>query len=395
MSRQLPYHLRTTGAPVARPVFGDAKQLRDAGGIRIKQCPVTGGVPTRMTEASFKRAYAGHRRQTGKTSYNYQIKERKVDLSACALCKGKKRPTELTIISDEEVREMGKPVRNMGKSQNCGESSMVTKNNGLLVCSSCSSIQAAVNNRLEAVANAARSLHKAEELVGLLVGPDGLRAEVENRALAEIAGIVGYESKDGEGLIEVVRKRALTCASCEAEDVLHEIREIVGYTPDQGDNGLADAVRALTAASGMDCTDEEIRLRDDLARACDMDPDYSYSWSTVVQEAIHELARLQDRRDYWCEVATDERTERAKLDAKLQDALGKLAVANGLIGEWSAKCDRLEAEAVANKAENARQREQQPESIGLLGVALAVIREEPVPARKIAALIEAARGRAV
>ena len=68
MSRELPWNLRTTGTPVARPVFGDAKQLRDAGGIRIKQCPVTGGVPTRMTEASFKRACAGHRRQTGKTS---------------------------------------------------------------------------------------------------------------------------------------------------------------------------------------------------------------------------------------------------------------------------------------------------------------------------------------
>ena len=392
MMAVLPPSLRTTGTPVARPVFGDAKQLRDAGGIRIKQCPVTGGVPTRMTEASFKRACAGHRRQTGKTSYNYQIKERKVDLSACARCKGKKRPTELTIITDEEVREMGKPARNMGKCQNCGESAMVTKNNGLLVCSSCSSIQAVVKNRLEAVANAARSLGKGEELLTALVPSGSLAIKVTSELLQEISGIVGYQGEDPAALVAAVRQRVeRPCASCDAEDVLGEIREIVGYTPEQGDKGLADAVRALTAASGKDCANDEILLRDDLARACDMDQDYSHSWSTVVQEAIHELARLQDRRDYWCQIATDARTDRARLDAKLQDALGKLAVANNTICELSAKCDRLEAETAAFEAENTRLREQQPESIGLLDVALAVIREEPVPAGKIASLIEAAR----
>ena len=436
MSRQLPYHLRTTGAPVARPVFGDAKQLRDAGGIRIKQCPVTGGVPTSMTEASFKRACASHRRQTGKTSYNYQIKERKVDLSACALCKGKRRPAELTIITDEEVREMGKPARNMGKCQNCGESAMVTKNNGLQVCSSCSSIQAAVKNRLEAVANAARSLGKGEELLAALVPSGKLAIQVTSDLLQEISGLVGYTGEDPKELVAAVVKATKACASCDAESVLHEIREIVGYTPDMGDSGLADAVRAfedagrvdcaeceaanamiviaelvgkpgadpdsvkaavrgLVAAGGKDCTNDEILLRDDLARACDMDQDYSHSWSTVVQEAIHELARLQDRRDYWCQIATDARTDRARLDAKLQDALGKLAVANNTICELSAKCDRLEAETAAFEAENTRLREQQPESIGLLDVALAVIREEPVPAGQIASLIEAARGRAV
>lgn len=392
MMAVLPPSLRTTGTPVARPVFGDAKQLRDAGGIRIKQCPVTGGVPTRMTEASFKRACAGHRRQTGKTSYNYQIKEREVDLSACARCKGKKRPTELTIITDEEVREMGKPARNMGKCQNCGESAMVTKNNGLLVCSSCSSIQAAVKNRLEAVANAARTLGKGEELLTALVPSGSLAIKVTSELLQEISGIVGYQGEDPAALVAAVRQRVeRPCASCDAEDVLGEIREIVGYTPEQGDKGLADAVRALTAASGKDCANDEILLRDDLARACDMDQDYSHSWSTVVQEAIHELARLQDRRDYWCQIATDARTDRARLDAKLQDALGKLAVANNTICELSAKCDRLEAETAAFEAESTRLREQQPESIGLLDVALAVIREEPVPAGKIASLIEAAR----
>lgn len=282
----------------------------------------------------------------------------------------------------------------IGVCENCGDKGALTGSFGRQVCSTCLKIRSNVNSHLPKIANAARSLHKADDLVGLLVGPEAthqLTSEAEAGALRTIAGIVGYDGTSGDELVVAVRKRVHTCASCDTEGVLHEIREIVGYTPDMGESGLAGAVRGLVAAGGKDCTNDEILLRDDLARACDMDQDYSYSWSTVVQNAIHELARLQDRRDYWCEVATDERTERAKLDAKLQDALGKLAVANGLIGEWSAKCDRLEAEAVANKAENARQREQQPESIWLLDVALAVIREEPVPAGKIASLIDAAR----
>lgn len=278
-----------------------------------------------------------------------------------------------------------------GTCELCGASANVGMNHGAKVCPQCTHVQSALNKRIESVAAAARSMGKTEELLGHLIPAGGLAVKVTADLLQEISGIVGYEGEDPAELVEAVRKRALTCASCEAADVLAEIREIVEHTPDMGDSGLADAVRGLVAAGGKDCTNDEILLRDDLARACDMDQDYSYSWSTVVQNAIHELARLQDRRDYWCEVATDERTERAKLDAKLQDALGKLAVANGLIGEWSAKCDRLEAEAVANKAENARQREQQPESTVLLDVALAVIREEPVPAGKIASLIEAAR----
>ena len=280
-----------------------------------------------------------------------------------------------------------------GKCELCGEVANVGTNHGSATCPKCMRVQAALAKRLQAVAKAARAMGKAEDLIKALI-PDGgsLAVQVTATLLQEISGIVGYDGEDPAELVEAVRLRALTCASCEAEDVLAELREIVGYyVPDQGDKGLVDAVRGLVSACGTDCGNDEILLRDDLARACDMDQDYSHSWSTVVQNAIHELARLQDRRDYWCEVATDERTERAKLDAKLQDALGKLAVANGLIGEWSAKCDRLEAEAVANKAENARQREQQPESIGLLDVALAVIREEPVPAWKIASLIDAAR----
>lgn len=417
MSRQLPYHLRTTGAPVARPVFGDSKQLRDAGGIRIKQCPVTGGVPTRMTEASFKRACAGHRRQTGKTSYNYQIKERKVDLSACARCKGKKRPTELTIITDEEVREMGKPARNMGKCQNYGESAMVTKNNGLLVCSSCSSIQAAVKNRLEAVANAARSLGKGEDLLAALVPSGSLAIKVTSDLLREISGIVGYQGEDPAALVAAVRQRVeRPCASCDAEDVLHEIREIVGYTPDAGDSGLADAVRAFGNRRTVGALDS---TRDDLMRACGMDKtqrDLTSDWELVSLAAIQTIAALTDRRDHLLALLTMERADNAglrneiarlngqthsedeettRLREQCQNLMGQLAVQNGTLGELSAKCDRLEAEAVAYKAENARQREQQPESIGLLDVALAVIREEPVPAGKIASLIEAARGREV
>ena len=176
----------------------------------------------------------------------------------------------------------------------CGVHANIGTNHGSKVCPSCTHIQSALNKRVEVVAKAARAMHKTEELLGHLIPAGGLAVKVTADLLQEISGIVGYEGEDPAELVQAVRRRVLTCASCDAEDVLHEIREIVGYTTDQGDKGLADAVRALTAASGKDCTDEEIRLRDDLARACGMDQDCSHRWGSVAQGAIQEIARLNE-----------------------------------------------------------------------------------------------------
>jgi hypothetical protein len=260
-------------------------------------------------------------------------------------------------------------------------------NHGAKVCPQCTHVQSALSKRPQSVANAIRAMGKTEELLSALIpAGGGIAVKMTADFLQEISGIVGYEGEDPGELVASVRRRVLTCASCDSEDVLHEIREVVGYVPEQGDKGLADAVRDAITSPVPQCT-YCIGKRDDLLRACGLemdDTDDGEGWDVAVAAAIQEIAKLQDRK-YFAVQAGDE------LNAKLQDALGKLAVANGKIGELDAKCDRLEAEAAAYEAENIRLREQRPESIGLLDVALAVIREEPVPAGKIAQLIEAAR----
>lgn len=310
----------------------------------------------------------------------------------CATCGGQALPPGLELITQKEGEEMAKQSK-IGVCENCGDKGALTGSFGRQVCSTCLKIRSNVNSHLPKIANAARSLGKGEELLAALVPTGGLAVKVTADLLQEISGIVGYEGEDPAELIEAVRKRALTCASCDAEDVLHEIREIVGCTDDRGDSRLAEVVRQQLAGQGvLDCT-ACTDLKGDLLRACELDLDLGMAqdWDYVAAAAIHEMAKLQDRRDHWVAKATWYRSGESTANEKLQDALGKLAVANNTICELSAKCDRLEAETAAYEDENRRLREQRPESIGLLDVALAVIREEPVPAGKIASLIEAAR----
>lgn len=58
--------------------------------------------------------------------------------------------------TSREEETMGKPIRKKGQCELCGAAAMVTRNNGQMVCSSCTPIQAAVKHRLPAVASAAR-----------------------------------------------------------------------------------------------------------------------------------------------------------------------------------------------------------------------------------------------
>ena len=236
-----------------------------------------------------------------------------------------------------------------GKCELCGEVANVGTNHGSATCPKCTHVQAALANRLQAVAKAARAMGKAEDLIKALI-PDGgsLAVQVTATLLQEISGIVGYEGEDPGELVEAVRKRVLACASCDAEDVLHEIREIVGYSPDMGDKGLADAVRGLAAAGGKDCTNDKILLRVDLDRS-----------TRVIEELRAELTLAQQARDEWEQRAVQAEQNVETLEAELRNA----------------------ESAPAPCANNTY----------LLDIALAVIREEPVSAGKIASLIEAAR----
>lgn len=63
--RDLPWNLRATTAPLGiAGRVSDAKQIRDAGGIRLHICPDTGNAPTRMTRVSWDRLCAATQRRS-------------------------------------------------------------------------------------------------------------------------------------------------------------------------------------------------------------------------------------------------------------------------------------------------------------------------------------------
>ena len=342
-------------------------------------CPATSNLPTRMLPGTWRTVCASYQRReaVGANRQNGMTPEDFAAISAarfpCAVCAGRAVPPGLELITQQEAEQMARQTKR-GICELCGVHANIGTNHGSKVCPSCTHIQSALNKRVEVVAKAARAMHKTEELLGHLIPAGGLAVKVTADLLQEISGIVGYEGEDPAELVQAVRRRVLTCASCDAEDVLHEIREIVGYTTDQGDKGLADAVRALTAASGKDCTDEEIRLRDDLARACGMDQDCSHRWGSVAQGAIQEIARLNEL------IGIGE---------------ARLILAEQARDEWEQRAVQTEQNVETLEAE-LRNREDAPaapcaSTTYLLDIALRALRGEGPDAEQLATLLDAAR----
>ena len=240
-----------------------------------------------------------------------------------------------------------------GNCTNCGRKGVLSVLHGGKVCNTCRYLLAAANNNVPALAGAVRTVGKTEEMIKALIPDEGgkLAVEVTSDRLREISGIVGYQGGKLDELVEAVRSRVeRLCVSCEAEDVLAEIREIVGYTPEQGDKGLAAAVRAFADRRPVDVQDcaDCTALRDDLDRS-----------TRVIEELRAKLTIAQQARDEWEQRAIQAEQNVEALEAELRNA----------------------ESAPAPCANNTY----------LLDIALAVIREEPVPAGKIASLIEAAR----
>lgn len=359
-----------------------------------------------------------------------------------------------------------------GKCELCGEVANVGTNHGSATCPKCTHVQAALANRLQAVAKAARAMGKAEDLIKALI-PDGgsLAVQVTATLLQEISGIVGYEGEDPAELVEAVRgaiatkkataldcgdcdlagcfnklaelvdqrgasagqvveavrRRALACASCEAEDVLHEIREIVGYVPDQGDKGLADAVRRVQAkaSSVMDCA-ECTTLRDDLLRACGLEMDDTEDgegWDVAVAAAIqtiaellniqydlaaiilrahetidnlrNEISRLNGQTHSESEQVTALRTDLSRSSEVVEQLRAEITLLKQAHDEW----EQLAVEAKDNvetlEAE-LRNREDAPaapcaSTTYLLDIALRALRGEGPDADQLATIIDAAR----
>ena len=315
-----------------------------------------------------------------------------------------------------------------GKCELCGEVANVGTNHGSATCPKCTHVQAALANRLQAVAKAARAMGKAEDLIKALI-PDGgsLAVQVTATLLQEISGIVGYDGDDPAELVEAVRKRALTCASCDHEDDLQRIADVIGYAGVRGD-GLVEAVRALIVTPGTapDCADCTA-MRDDLARACGLDLDYSHGWDFVAAAAIQTIAELTNRRDDLMDMLKKEcressalRNEIARMNGqthieseqvtdlrddfehalqRIETASANLRLAEQSRDEWESRSRLAEAHVETLEAE-LRKREVAPAvpSLGyccsdsdLLDIALRALRGEGPDADQLATIIDAAR----
>ena len=367
-------------------------------------------------------------------------------------------PPGLELITQEEAEQMARTTKR-GTCELCGAHANVGMNHGSKVCPQCTHIQSALSKRPQSVANAIRAMGKTEELLSALipagggiavkmtadflqeisgiVGYDGedpgelveavrrvasggaqqLTSEAEAGALRTIAGIVGYDGTDGSEVVAAVRKRVLTCASCDCEDVLHEIREIVDYSPDMGDSGLADAVRGATSQV-FHCT-YCIAIRDDLLKACGIPAigdsvDDGEGWDVAAAAAIQEIAHMEYRRDHLLSLLTKERDEGARLRRdtatlredferalqEIETVSAKLTLAEQSRDEWEqravhaeANVEKLEAELELRNLEGAPA-EPCASTTYLLDIALRALRGDGPDADQLATLIDAARGAA-
>ncbi len=326
--KDLPWSLRTTMAPLGRKGRGDAKQIRDAGGIQaLHICPATGNAPTRMTRASWEVLCAATQRRSRERECidknQAQLMRMTRRLNVCSWCQGKTLPRGLEFIDAAEMAEMIKPKEEamakqskLGICENCGDKGALTGSFGKRVCATCLKIRSGVNSHVEKVATAARQLGKAEELLTALVPEGGgLAVKVTAELLQEISGIVGYEGEDPSELVEAVRSKVLTCYSCDVDDVLRRIADVIGYAGVRGD-GLVEAVRALIVTPGTA-------------------PDCATCANLLA--ATQNIAALTDRRDYLSELLTKERA--------------KLTLAQQSRDEWESRAVPAEANVQDQAAE--------------------------------------------
>ena len=351
--RDLPWSLHTTSAPLGHKGVSDAKQIRDAGGIKLLHiCPATNNLPTRMTRAAWATLCAATQRKARERECidkNQQHLMRMTKrLNVCALCQGKTLPRGLEFIEAAEMAELSKSKEEamakqskLGVCENCGDKGALTGSFGRRVCSTCLKIRSNVNSHLPKIATAERDMGKGQELLAALV-PDGggLAIKVTADLLQDISDAVGYRGEDPAELVEAVRRRALACASCDAEDVLHEIREIVGYTPERGDKGLADMVRQLVAWPSVDCG-KCTTLRGDLLRSCGLEMDDTEDgqglWDVAAAAAIQEIARRKDMVGI--------------CNQQLEKLRAELTLAQQARDEWEQRCAAAEESTQDMEAE--------------------------------------------
>ncbi|WP_310601456.1 hypothetical protein [Desulfobulbus sp.] len=163
----------------------------------LRQCPVTCGRPTRMTERSFTAMCEHHRKNEAAWTNDHNGSSR--ESSWCATCKGKHRPRELSIIAladfarkEKRTKEECMAPRKQTTCDGCGKNKTLSMCSGEMLCSSCAALAGNVVRQPAAVAKMLVKRGKPEEFVGLLVaemGQDWLKLVVQSHLPEPMAAV--------------------------------------------------------------------------------------------------------------------------------------------------------------------------------------------------------------
>ena len=125
----------------------------------VAVCPVTAGLPTRLTRDGFAAACAGYIKKATEKRGPARFQAKKY--AYCLECNGRIKPKELQIISMQLLKKeyaengggkMGNTKTVAGKCEVCGrEKGKVQKNNGVMACSRCTTLQGFVNRNPDVV----------------------------------------------------------------------------------------------------------------------------------------------------------------------------------------------------------------------------------------------------
>lgn len=183
--------------------------------VMIKQCPVTGGLPTKMTESGFAALCARQIENAGGWKYNYGKNKPRDGQTWCQVCRGEQRPKELQLVDVQTLAQLPKPQPNKEPKMatkkvrgvcegGCGQTLQLSTNYGVKMCSTCGAAHSHVKNHAETVVAAIRRTGMLPWYVEKLVG-ETVTAQGESATLDAISAAVGYEGESPDGLVGAVR----------------------------------------------------------------------------------------------------------------------------------------------------------------------------------------------
>jgi hypothetical protein len=187
--------------------------------VELKQCPITCGRPTKMTESGFLALCERHRVEDGVWKYNHRRHpaEKK---GWCQVCQGKQRPKELQLVSIAQLQRVERVKKQQPKTTTngddmatkkvralceggCGQTLQVANNYGVKMCSTCAAAHSHVKNHKETVAAAIRRTDMLGWYVQQLAG-ETVTVKGESATLDAIAAAVGYVGESPDGLVGAV-----------------------------------------------------------------------------------------------------------------------------------------------------------------------------------------------